>query len=444
MRKALAAALFLLFAATAEAADSNKFISDSSVTFSVQPKLQDYTPDDTVAVHVYPEKYQNVFHQRLSDIQRDVPLSYNEAVQNFINIYLGRKDQMSRMLGLSEYYFPIFEKAFIEKGIPEEIKYLAIVESALDPHAVSRVGATGPWQFMYSTAKAFGLTIDSYVDERKDPIAASYAAANYFRDAYNEFGDWLLAIAAYNCGKGNVNRAIKLAGGVNDYWAIWNYLPKETRNYVPAFIATTYVMKYHKQHGISRRPAGFSVYTDTVGVNKYVSLSSIAKATGIDMQQLRVLNPSYKKQIINGTAVEPKRLIIPQVGGNNFASLYNALHLIREDESLKAYGVRTDPEWEGLHKVQQDETLASIATYYNVEVQELRDWNNLESLTVFPGQTLRLEPEEKFIIYKVQAGDTLYDISRKFQGTTAAEIQQLNGLRSETLQPGMTLRINKS
>lgn len=283
------------------------------------------------------DDYKNIFHRRLSAIEQDVPLPYNGIVQSHINIYLSRKEQMGRMLGLSEYYFPIFGKALIEKGIPEEIKYLAIVESALDPDAVSQVGATGPWQFMFSTARAFGLTIDGYVDERKDPVTSSVAAANYLRDAYIEFGDWLLALAAYNCGKGNVNRAIKLAGGVNDYWAIWEFLPKETRNYVPAFIAATYVMRHHEEHGISRRPAGLPVYTDTIAVSKFVSLSSVSKATGISLKELQMLNPSYTRQIINGTADDPKRLIIPQVGANNLPALYEALSRIGEDESLKAY-----------------------------------------------------------------------------------------------------------
>ncbi|HEY1008213.1 MAG TPA: transglycosylase SLT domain-containing protein, partial [Sphingobacteriaceae bacterium] len=294
------------------------------------------------------------------------------------------------------YYFPIFEKALRSKGVPEEVKYLSIVESALDPQAVSRVGATGPWQFMFSSGKAFGLTIDDYQDERKDPIAASYAAANYFRDAYNEFGDWLLALAAYNCGKGNVNRAIRLAGGVNDFWAIREFLPKETRNYVPAFIATTYVMNYYENHGISRRKADLPLYTDTVAVNKHVTLKSVSRAAGLDLDDLVTLNPSYIRQIVNGTPESPKRLIIPQIGRGAFTSLYNALNLIKEDPAAQS---ANGPA---------------------------------------AGET-----RKTFITYTVQPGDTLSGIVKKFGGADEGEIRQVNGISGETLRPGTVLRIGR-
>ena len=419
--------------------------SDSTEVFSARPKFLKLS-HDTVQIPVNPViAYENIYHQRLSEIQKEVPLSYNEVVQSFIDIYLNRKDQMGRMVGLSEYYFPIFEKALRSKGIPEEVKYLSIVESALDPTAVSRVGATGPWQFMFSTAKAFDLTIDNFVDERKDPIAASYAAANYFRDSYNEFGDWLLALAAYNCGKGNVNRAIQLAGGVNDFWAIREYLPKETRNYVPAFIATTYVMNYYRQHNIARRPANFPIYTDTVAVNKYVTLASVSKAARLDLKQLTVLNPAYKKQIVNGTPENPRRLIIPQIDRNSYASLYNALNLIKEDPALMSYSASNEEDVSNpvSHKVKPGETLASIANYYRLEIQDLKSWNNLPAMTVVPGQTLKLAGERTIITYKVQPGDTIDTISKKFEGSTPGGIQSANGLKDQSLKPGMLLKISQ-
>lgn len=439
-------AFFLVVVGASTKADQPT--SDSTEVFTAQPKFLKISMD-TVQVQVRQVpvvRYQNIYHERLSSIQKEVPLTYNEVVQSFINIYLGRKDQMGRMLGLSEYYFPIFEKALKSKGIPEEVKYLSIVESALDPHAVSHVGATGPWQFMFSSAKAFGLTIDNFVDERKDPIAASYAAANYFRDAYNEFGDWQLALAAYNCGKGNVNRAIQLAGGVTDFWAIREYLPKETRNYVPAFIATTYVMNYFREHNITRRAANLPLYTDTVGVNKYVSLASVSKAARLNLKELTLLNPAYKRQIINGTPESPKRLIIPQIDRNSYASLYNALNLIQEDPSLAFFASNDgadDISNPTSHKVKSGETLASIANYYRIEVQDLKVWNKLPALTIVPGQTLRLAPEKTYVTYRVQPGDTLFTISKKFQGTTVVEIQEANGLKSESLKPGMLLKISQ-
>lgn len=369
---------------------------DSTEVFSSQPLLLKMRID-TLAAPVRPvPAFQNVYHQRLSSIEKEVPLPYNEIVQDFIDIYLGRKEEMGKMVGRSEYYFPIFEKALRSKGVPEEVKYLSIVESALDPQAVSRVGATGPWQFMFSSGKAFGLTIDDYQDERKDPIAASYAAANYFRDAYNEFGDWLLALAAYNCGKGNVNRAIRLAGGVNDFWAIREFLPKETRNYVPAFIATTYVMNYYKNHGISRRKSELPLYTDTVAVNKHITLKSVSRAAGLDLDDLVTLNPSYTRQIVNGTPESPKRLIIPQIGRDAFTSLYNALNLIREDAEASSANV-----------------------------------------------TAAGETRKTFITYTVQPGDTLSGIVKKFQGADEGEIRQVNGISGETLRPGTVLRIGR-
>ncbi len=428
----------LISSVTAEAATS---FSDTTEVFSSQPLLLK-TRIDTLPVQVPPVPvFQNVFHQRLYSIQKEVPLTYNAVVQDFIDIYLKRKDEMGRMVGRSEYYFPIFEKALRSKGIPEEVKFLAIVESALDPQAVSRVGATGPWQFMFSSAKAFGLTIDDYQDERMDPIAASYAAANYFRDAYNEFGDWLLALAAYNCGKGNVNRAIRLAGGVNDFWAIREYLPKETRNYVPAFIATTYVMNYYKNHGIARKTAELPLYTDTVGVNKYVSLSSVSKATGLKLNDLLDLNPSYTRRIVNGSPDSPKRLIIPRIDRTSYHSLYNALNLIKEDPAWK--GLNAGSTRPSAHQVKAGETLDSIAGYYQVDAGDLRAWNRLTGDSLRPGQTLKLSGARTFITYKVQPGDTLSSIASKFRGANEAEIRETNELSGDTLTPGTVLRISQ-
>ena len=186
-----------------------------------------------------------IYKRRLDSLEKSVPLNYNEHVQGYINIYLNRKEQIGKMLGLSKYYFPIFEKALLEAGLPDELKFLTVIESTLNPQAVSRSGAVGPWQFMYTTAKGYGLVMDSYVDERKDPVKASYAAAHYFVDAYKRIGDWLLTIAAFNCGTGAVTRAIERSGGIPDFWKVRSFLPKETQNYVPAFIATVYAMNYY-------------------------------------------------------------------------------------------------------------------------------------------------------------------------------------------------------
>ncbi|MDF2431574.1 MAG: rane-bound lytic murein transglycosylase, partial [Mucilaginibacter sp.] len=286
------------------------------------------THPDTIVVPVInqpaPLTYQSgIFKRRLDSLKKDVPMDYNEYVQSYIDIYTHNRDEMGHVLGLTKYYFPIYEKAFRDAGIPDEIKYLSIVESKLDPMAVSRVGATGPWQFMFTTGKLYGLNIDDYVDDRRDPIQASYAAAAYLKDAYEEFGDWLLAIASYNCGKSNVEHAIERAGAT-DFWSIRQYLPVETRGYVPAYIAVAYVMNYYNKHNIVAQPCDFAIKTDTVLVNKYISLSTVSQVLNIDVKRLAILNPAYKRQIVNGTAKAPRRLVIPQIEKNKYSALYDA------------------------------------------------------------------------------------------------------------------------
>ncbi|MDF3077758.1 MAG: LysM peptidoglycan-binding protein [Sphingobacteriaceae bacterium] len=233
---------------------------------------------------------------------------------------------MARMAGLAKYYFPLFDQGFKRYNVPEEIKFLSIVESALDPTVVSRTGAVGQWQFMPVTAFEYGLKIDNYVDERRDPVAASAAAANYLRNSYAEFGDWLLAIASYNCGKPAVSRAIQKAGFVRDFWAIRQYLPAETQNYVPAFIATVYMMNFYSKHNIVPTNSGLSLKNDVLQVENFVSLSNIAKAAKIGFQQLSALNPSYKGDIINGSVIAPKTLILPALAANAFDAVYEVLN----------------------------------------------------------------------------------------------------------------------
>jgi membrane-bound lytic murein transglycosylase D len=422
-------------------------------------------PSDTIAVPVIDKPLlfnQNlVFKLRLDSIQKIVPLSYNEYVQNFIDIYSRRKDMMGKMLGLSNYYFPIFERALKAYNIPAEIKYLPIIESSMNPHAVSRVGATGMWQFMFSTAKAYGLNMDNFVDERKDPIQASYAAAAYFRDAYEELGDWLLAIAAYNCGKGNVTRAIDKAGS-RDFWVIRPYLPKETRDYVPAFIAAVYVMNYASTHDIAKQTPAINFKTDTIQVNHFVALADLAKAINYEESTLFGLNPSYKKKIVNGTADLPKRIILPKVEQADYAKIYEVLNadvdiereiiLASTDDvrDLRKKAKSKPTAQITYYKVKPSQNLGSIADLYHVEVQDLKVWNKLKSNTIIPGQKLKIygaasapKPLTKstYITYKVKLGDTLSGIAEKFDGVTVANIKKVNRLTKVTLQPGMLLKI---
>jgi membrane-bound lytic murein transglycosylase D len=461
MKKTVLTLLGLLLIFTANA-QTPKFV----VRDSLLKKIVSASPQDTVATPIIeqPEFYnQNLIYKlRLDSITKTVPLSYNEFVQAFIDRYSKRKEMMGKMLGLSDYYFPIFEKALAAYHIPVEIKYLPIIESEMNPHAISRVGATGMWQFMFGTAKAYGLVMDNFVDERKDPIQASYAAAAYFRDAYEELGDWLLAIAAYNCGKGNVTRAIDKAGS-RDFWAIRYYLPKETRDYVPAFIAAVYVMNYAERHQIAMQAAPLVFKTDTVQVNHFVALADVAQAINYTETALFALNPAYKKQIVNGTSQFPKRIILPKVAQSDYIKLYDLLNTDAEIDKqvilastddvrdLKKKIVNKSTESKILvHKVKPGENLTAIANSYRVEIQDLKVWNKLKSNTVIPGQFLKinaaanfLKPVIKpnFISYKVKPGDTLSGIAEKFDGATVSGIKKANGLKKALLQPGMVLKI---
>jgi membrane-bound lytic murein transglycosylase D len=405
----------------------------------------------------------SMYKRRLDSIKKDVPLDYNEYVQSYIDLYMHNRDEMGKVLGATKYYFPIYEKALRDAGIPDEIKYLSIVESKLDPLAISRVGATGPWQFMANTAKTYGLNMDDYVDDRRDPIQASYAAAAYLKDAYEEFGDWLLAIASYNCGKSNVERAIEKAGSTN-FWEIRQYLPNETRGYVPAFIAVNYVMRYYNKHNIVPQACTYTLTTDTVLVNKYIALNTVSTALGIDLKQLADLNPAYKRQIINGTVRIPRRLIIPQVDKGRYAALYDALNnnsnIIPVAPRVaftapKYYDNRTE-ELPTFHKVKHGETLSDIADTYGIELADLKAMNHLSSGKLVPGQRVRLtsgtetvqasamvKHADSFFTYKVKTGDTLTGIASKFDGASVEKIRSINGLKKDQLQPGMTIKINR-
>jgi membrane-bound lytic murein transglycosylase D len=349
----------------------------------------------------------NIIKRRLDSIQHEVPLDYNGYVQAYIDTYTRRKDEIGRMLGLSEYYFPIYEKAFQEAGIPDEIKYLSIVESALNPNAISRVGAAGPWQFMSETAKVYGLSMTDYVDDRRDPIHASNAAAAYLKDAYQQFGDWLLAIASYNCGKSNVEHALEKTG-THDFWSIRELLPVETRGYVPAFIAINYIMRYHKYHYITPQTSDLAIATDTLMVNKFVSLSRVSQALGMTLKDICVLNPSYRQQLVNGTAAVPRKIVIPLVDKERLAVLHEAITdlnaPIRIIRPIQYIAIAPAQPMSGqslsnngspvVYITRKGDTLANIASKYNVKIGDLLQWNkslgNNITLPLMPGLTVNL------------------------------------------------------
>lgn len=463
MKKAILFVFFAVFTFLISADASANTAIDSAITDRGQAEHIIPASDTilkTAALENPLLSYQNlVFKRRLDSIPATVTLPYNDHVQNYIDIYTNRKEQIGKMLGLSEYYFPIFEKALKEAGLPDELKFMTVIESALNPNAVSRSGAVGPWQFMYTTAKGYGLVMDSYTDERKDPVKASNAAAHYLLDAYRSIGDWLLTIAAFNCGTGAVTRAIQKSGGIADFWKVRPFLPRETQNYVPAFIATVYAMNYYKDHEISSRPAGFNTLTDVIPVNKRISISSVASAANLDLKELLILNPSFKKQIINGSVLAPQTLVIPTVSNAAYSSLYNLFNGISDDNNpapiladLREAG-SSKSVLTTVHIVKAGQSLNHIADQYGVEIQDLKVWNNLKSPVIVPGQSIRLSPSVKavpankesgYIHYIVKAGDTLSEIADKFQGLTISKLKALNGLKNSAISPGMRLKINKS
>ncbi|MFD2148157.1 lytic transglycosylase domain-containing protein [Mucilaginibacter antarcticus] len=390
-------------------------IADSTVRMMRGSYAQNNTRD-TILNNAYNPYEGSLYKTRLDAIQKEIQLDYNPFVQEYIDLYMRNKSEMGHVLGLSKYYFPIYEKIFREAGIPTEIKYLSVVESKLNPNAVSRVGATGPWQFMAPTAKMFGLNMDNYVDERKDPIQSCYAAAAYLKDAYMEFGDWLLAIAAYNSGKSNIARAVEQAGSLN-FWTIRQYLPPETRSYVPAYIAMSYVMNYGEKHNIVADHWAIAANTDTVMVDRMVDLSNVARALNANMADITLLNPAYKRLIVNGTKAAPRRLVIPKVGQVAYTNLYNvlnniaapmlpvpppaALPVIQATEAIAGnetpLPVLKGSKTPDYYITKSGDTLEAIADMYGLDVREIKAWNRQQSTKVTAGQKLRLNPFAKAV-----------------------------------------------
>ena len=285
--------------------------------------------DETCDPESYsPEYGREVYIDRLQRMSTIIEMPYNEIVRRFIDRYVRMRRQVSAMLGASNFYMPIFEQALESYGVPLELKYLPVIESALNPKAVSRAGATGLWQFMLATGKQYGLRVNSLVDDRRDPIRSSYAAARYLRDLHRIFNDWTLALAAYNCGPENVNRAIRRSGGQRDYWKIYPYLPAETRGYVPAFIAANYIMTYYCEHNICPMSASLPEHTDTIVVTRDLPMRQIAQVCDVDINMLRELNPQYRRDIINGNS-EPATLRMPIAACNKFAENEQSIYSSR-------------------------------------------------------------------------------------------------------------------
>ena len=359
---------------------------------------------------VNPVFEKEVFIERLKRIPSIIEMPYNEVVQKFIDRYSGRlRHSVSYMLGASNFYMPIFEEALETYGLPLELKYLPVIESALNPKAVSRVGATGLWQFMLATGKRYGLEVNSLVDERRDPIKASYAAANYLSDLYKVFGDWNLVIAAYNCGPDQINKAIHRSKGSKDYWQIYPYLPKETRGYVPAFIAANYIMTYYCEHNICPMTTRLPAKTDTIMVGRNVHLEQIASVCNIDIEQLRTLNPAYRRDIVPG-ATKLSAVRLPQTEVGKFIDL---------EDSIYAYNA---------------EVLFSKRT--TVEVNDDVPTYTRKSSS----KRSRKKARSRGRSVTVKSGQTLSEIAKR-NGTTVAKLRRLNGIKGSNIRAGKKLRV---
>lgn len=359
---------------------------------------------DCLTDSVGPVFSDSVYIDRLQKIPSLFELVYNPIVKRYIELYTQkRRKQLSYMLGIGNYYYPIFEHALDALGLPLELKYLPVIESALNPRAYSCVGASGLWQFMYGTGKIYGLQGNSLIDERRDPIKSTNAAARFLRDLYKMYGDWSLVIAAYNCGPGNVNKAMKRAGGKKDYWAIYPYLPKETRGYVPAFIAATYAMTYYKEHNVCPARVEMPYVCDTVMLSEKMHLQQIADVLDIDIETLRNMNPQYRKDIIPGNG-QSYTLCLPQKKVGAFIDMKDSIVKYKADSfnvltrvvvlpaNADPYfrGVKNGAITKGVYVVKKGDTLSTIAKRRKVSVSQIKKWNNLRSDNIYIGQKLRM------------------------------------------------------
>ncbi|OUD37493.1 LysM peptidoglycan-binding domain-containing protein [Flavobacterium sp. FPG59] len=441
----------------------------------------------------------DILKQRLAAMDAKSPfnIEYNPGLENLIKSFLkNRKKSFERLMAVSEYYFPLMEEALAKQNVPLEIKYLAVVESALNPKAVSRMGATGLWQFMYQTGKQYGLKIDSYVDERSDPLKSSEAATQYMTNMYKIFGDWDLVLAAYNSGPGNVAKAIRRSGGQQNYWNIRKNLPRETQSYVPAFLATMYIYEYHKEHGIVPNRAKVKHFaTDTVMIKRQMTFRQISDLLDVPVAQLQLLNPSYKLNVVPFYHDQTHFLRLPQEKVAVFASNEDKIYAYAQyekDKSEKPFmlvkttvvkdSLRTNTESLAAtksvyYKVRKGDNIASVALKYGVTIAEIKKWNHIKGNNIAYGRSLKintdpstvneLKSEPKNTVYKntaladakvnkeekavdasntassyvVQKGDNLGSIAKK-HNLTVTEIQKLNGLTTASVQAGLVLQLS--
>lgn len=375
---------------------------------------QSYLMKDTTCNYrdvnrTYPD---SVYMDRLQRLPTIIEMPYNQVVKQFIERYSDKlRGSVSYMLGAANFYMPIFEQALETYGLPLELRYLPVIESALNPNAVSRVGATGLWQFMLETGKRYGLEVNSLVDERRDPIKSSYAAARYLRDLYKIFDDWNLVIAAYNCGPNKVNQAIHRAKGSVDYWQIYPYLPKETRGYVPAFIAANYIMNYYCEHNICPMITELPISTDTIVVDKNLHLEQIAKVLNVNIEHLRALNPQYRRDIVNGLT-EPSVVRLPLSLVGSFIDNEDSIYAYKRDELLLKREV--------------------------VAVNDIKLSYSKSKAT--KRRTSKRSSRSRRKTVTVRQGDTLSEIAKR-NGTTVKKLRRLNGIKGSNIRAGKKIRV---
>ena len=461
----------------AEEADSIEYTAEVSDSLLNIWYVHKKTEENDIAFDMDSVKFESnvpdeVYIERIKKMNSFITLPYNDIVKRYIILYSEKMpERMSNMLGLCSYYMPIFQETLNRYDMPEELKAMAIIESAMNPLAVSRAGAKGMWQFMYATAKMYGLHIDSFVDERLDPVKSADAAARYLQDAYEIFGDWNLAIASYNCGAGNVNKAIRRSGS-RAFWDIWPYLPRETRGYVPAFVGALYAMEYHKEHGIKPAAVQMPAHVDTFKINKMLHLKQVSELTGAPLEELKNLNPQYRHEIIPGNDRE-YILRLPYTYTNAFIEHEDSVYRHKADVYFNPTTIKRIKEGgDGeriVHKVKSGEYLGKIATKYRVSVNQIKKWNNLKSNNIRVGQRLVIYRGGKGPVstassssstvskgsttaasngssgssasyHTVRSGDTLSGIATKY-GTTVTRIKELNGLTSNNIKVGQRLKV---
>lgn len=432
---------------------------------------QEYDMD---SVHFESNVPDKVYIERLEAMNSFITLPFNETVRNYIILYSEKMPtKMGHILGLCRYYMPIFEEIFNKYDMPLELKYMAVIESALNPVAVSRAGAKGMWQFMYKTARDYGLEINSYVDERLDPVASADAAARFLSDSYAIFGDWNLAISSYNCGAGNVNKAIRRSGGKRDFWSIYPYLPRETRGYVPAFVGAMYAIRYYKEHGLVPEVVPMPEHTDTFRVHKQLHFKQVNALAGVPMDDLHNLNPQYMHDIVPGASQE-YILRIPYQYTNAYIEHEDSLYTYMVDSLFKPATLKAIEEGRAsgggriTYKVKSGDYLGRIASRYHVSINQIKQWNHLRSNNLRVGQILYIygrgsgpasqEASSKpvsgtkaatgskpasgsgYTVYTVKRGDTLYDIAARYPGVSAQDIMKYNGISSK-IRIGQKIKI---